>query len=70
MNKAEIKRMDLDLPEGQREQYPATSAGYCLRRSSERSERAATKGNGKIKIVSVNCIDLHQLNWKRTIFFK
>ena len=30
-NKAEIKRMVLDLPEGQWELYPATSAGYCLR---------------------------------------
>jgi hypothetical protein len=43
MNKAEIKRMALELPEGQRELYPAKSAGYCLRQSNERSERAAIK---------------------------
>jgi hypothetical protein len=45
MNKAEIKRMVLDLPEGQRELYPAKSAGYSLRQSNERSERAAIKNN-------------------------
>jgi hypothetical protein len=38
-----------DLPEGQREYYPARSAGYCLRQSNERSERAAIKNN-QIKI--------------------
>jgi hypothetical protein len=37
--------MALDLPEGQRDSYPAKSAGYCLRASSERSERAAIKNN-------------------------
>ena len=37
--------MLLDLPEGQRESYPATSAGYCLRQSNERSEWAAIKFN-------------------------
>jgi hypothetical protein len=36
-------RIVLDLPEGQLELYPAMSAGYCLRGSNERSERAATK---------------------------
>ena len=41
--KAEIKRLVLELPEGQRKKYPATSAGYCLRQSNERSERAAIK---------------------------
>ena len=41
--KAEVKSVVLDLPEGQREYYPATSAGYCLRASNERSERAAKK---------------------------
>ena len=35
--------MVFDLPEGQREYYPATSAGYCLRQSNELSERAAIK---------------------------
>ena len=40
-DKTEIKRMVLDLPEGQRESYPARSAGYGLRQSNERSERAA-----------------------------
>jgi hypothetical protein len=45
MNKAEIKRMVLDMPEGQREQYPAKSAGHCLRQSNERSEKAAIKDN-------------------------
>jgi len=37
--------MTLDLPEGQREFYPAMAvngSGYCLRQSNERSERAAT----------------------------
>jgi hypothetical protein len=48
MNKAKINRMVLDLPEGQREEYPAKSAGYCLRQSNERSERAAIK-NSQIK---------------------
>jgi len=43
MDKAEIKPKVLDLPEGQLAQYPATSAGYCLRQSNERSERAAIK---------------------------
>jgi hypothetical protein len=44
-DKAEIKRLVFDLPEGQREKYPAKSAGYCLCRSNERSERAAIKNN-------------------------
>ena len=43
MNKDEIKRILFDLPEGQQEYYPATSAGYCLRESNERSEWAAIK---------------------------
>jgi hypothetical protein len=43
MNKVEIKSMVLDLPEGQLQKYPARSAGYCLRQSNERSERAAIK---------------------------
>ncbi|MGD9073111.1 MAG: hypothetical protein PVI69_15220 [Desulfobacterales bacterium] len=56
MNKAEIKPMVLDLPEGQRKKYPAKSAGYCLRQSNERSERAAIK-NIQIK----NCFyQLHR----------
>jgi hypothetical protein len=46
MNKAEIKPTVLDLPEGQREYYPAMSAGYGLRASNERSEWAANKNNG------------------------
>ena len=37
----EVKRMALDLPEGQWKYYPATSDGYCLRQSNERSEWAA-----------------------------
>jgi hypothetical protein len=43
MKKAEINRMVLDLPEGKLQKYPARSAGYCLRQSNERSERAAIK---------------------------
>ena len=42
-NKAIIKRMVYDLPEGQRELYPARSAGYGLRLSNERSEWAANE---------------------------
>jgi hypothetical protein len=52
----------LDLPEGQRESYPATSAGYCLRQSSERSERAAIK---KIR----SKID-HLFGWSRKFVAK
>jgi len=48
INKIGSSPMVLDLPEGQRESYPARSAGYCLRQSNERSERAAIK-NVQIK---------------------
>ena len=56
MNKAEIKRLVLDLPEGQREYNPATSAGYCLRQSNERSEWAT---------INYNKINTHIYLWNQ-----